>query len=163
MSGSKLVKTVAERSLIPLNSLLLFFLLFEPRIVLPGWLQVFGRMHPLALHFPIVLILIYAVVTLFFPSRLRNERWYRDAVDALLLAAAFTASVTALMGFALSRNEGYDPDALAVHKWTGVVIPFLLYAFYLVRNKVNIIISCGDDFNCRPSRCGDHTWRKFYT
>jgi hypothetical protein len=136
MSGSKLVKTVAERSLIPLNSLLLFFLLFEPRIVLPGWLQVFGRMHPLALHFPIVLILIYAVVTLFFPSRLRNERWYRDAVDALLLAAAFTASVTALMGFALSRNEGYDPDALAVHKWTGVVIPFLLYAFYLVRNKV---------------------------
>jgi hypothetical protein len=136
MGGSKLIKTVAERSLIPLNSLLLFFLLFEPRIVLPGWLQVFGRMHPLALHFPIVLILIYAVVTLFFPSRLRNEHWYRNAIDALLLAAAFTASVTALMGFALSRNEGYDPDAIALHKWTGVVIPFLLYAFYLVRNKV---------------------------
>ena len=57
MSGSKLIKKVAERSLIPLNSLLLFFLLFEPRIVLPGWLQVFGRMHPLALHFPIVLFL----------------------------------------------------------------------------------------------------------
>jgi hypothetical protein len=136
MSGSKLIKRVAERSLIPLNSLLLFFLLFEPRIVLPGWLQVFGRMHPLALHFPIVLILIYAVVTLFFPLRLRNEHWYKDAIDALLLAAAFTASVTALMGFALSRNEGYDPDALLVHKWTGVLIPFLLYGFYLVRNKV---------------------------
>lgn len=136
MGGSKLVKTVAERSLIPLNSLLLFFLLFEPRIVLPGWLQVFGRMHPLALHFPIVLILIYAVITLFFPSRVRNEHWYRSAVDALLLAAALTASVTALMGFALSRNEGYDPDALAIHKWTGVLIPFLLYGFYLVRNKV---------------------------
>src|SRR5688572_19472127 len=136
MGGTKLVKTVAERSLIPLNSLLLFFLVFEPRIVLPGWLQVFGRMHPLALHFPIVLILIYAVITLFFPSRVRNEHWYRSAVDALLLAAALTASVTALMGFALSRNEGYDPDALAVHKWTGVLIPFLLYGFYLLRNKV---------------------------
>jgi hypothetical protein len=136
MSGSKLIKKVAERSLIPLNSLLLFFLLFEPRIVLPGWLQVFGRMHPLALHFPIVLILLYAVVTLFFPSRLRNEHWYRDAVDALLLAAAFTASITALMGFALSRNEGYDPDALSLHKWSGVLIPFLLYGFYIIRNKV---------------------------
>jgi hypothetical protein len=136
MSGSKLIKRVAERSLIPLNSLLLFFVLFEPRIVLPGWLQVFGRMHPLALHFPIVLILIYAVVTLFFPSRLRNEHWYKDAIDALLLAAAFTASVTALMGFALSRNEGYDPDALLLHKWTGVLIPFLLFGFYLIRNKV---------------------------
>lgn len=136
MGGSKLIKKVAERSLIPLNSLLLFFLLFEPRIVLPGWLQVFGRMHPLALHFPIVLILIYAVVTLFFPSRLRHEHWYRSAIDALLLAAALTASITALMGFALSRNEGYDSDALALHKWTGVLIPFLLYGFYLIRNKV---------------------------
>ncbi|HUQ64907.1 MAG TPA: FN3 associated domain-containing protein, partial [Flavitalea sp.] len=136
MAGSKLVKTVSERSLIPLNSLLLFFLLFEPRIVLPAWLQVFGRMHPLVLHFPIVLILIYAVITLFLPSRLRNEHWYRSAINALLLAAAFSASITALMGFALSRNEGYDPDALALHKWTGVLIPFLLHAFYLIRNKV---------------------------
>jgi hypothetical protein len=145
MNGSKLLKTVVERSLIPLNSLLLFFLLFEPRIILPGWLQVFGRMHPLALHFPIVLILLYAIVILFFPSRLRKEHWYTAALDALLLSAAFTASVTALMGFALSRNEGYDPDALAIHKWTGVIIPFLLYAFYILRNKVvgNIHVARG--------------------
>jgi uncharacterized membrane protein len=137
MGTSKMVKTVAERSLIPLNSLLLFFVIFEPRIVLPGWLQVFGRMHPLALHFPIVLILIYAIVILFFPSRLRREHWYRSAIDALLLAAAFTASITALMGFALSRNEGYDPDALALHKWSGVLIPFVLYVFYILRNRID--------------------------
>jgi hypothetical protein len=57
-------------------------------------------------------------------------------MDVLLLSAAFTASVTALMGFALSRSEGYDPDALSVHKWTGVAIPFILYAFYLLRNRI---------------------------
>jgi hypothetical protein len=143
MSGAKLVKTVAERSLIPLNSLLLFFVLFEPKIVLPGWLQVFGRMHPLALHFPIVLILIYVVMTLFFPSRVRSQHWYRSATDALLIAAALTASVTALMGFALSRNDGYDPDALSIHKWTGVLIPFLLYAFYVLKDKIvaNIFVA----------------------
>lgn len=145
MTGSRLIKLIAERSLIPLNSLLLFFLLFEPRIVLPGWLQVFGRMHPLALHFPIVLILLYALCTIFFPSRLRREQWFTDAMDVLLLSAAFTASITALMGFALSRSEGYDPDALAIHKWTGVAIPFVLYLFYLVRNKVigNIHVARG--------------------
>lgn len=135
MGRSKLIKTIFERSLIPLNSLLLFFLLFEPRIVLPAWLQVFGRMHPLALHFPIVLVMIYAGVMIFFPSGLRKERWFISAVDAVLLSAAFTASVTALMGFALSRNEGYDPDSLSVHKWTGVFIPFVLYFFYLFRKK----------------------------
>ncbi|MBL7699584.1 MAG: chitobiase/beta-hexosaminidase C-terminal domain-containing protein [Chitinophagaceae bacterium] len=144
MGGSNLVKTIVERSLIPLNSLLLFFLLFEPRIVLPGWLQVFGRMHPLALHFPIVLILLYVVMTLFFPGRVRNQHWYQAASDALLLTAAFTASVTALMGFALSRNDGYDEDAIAIHKWTGVLIPFLLYIFYLVKDKFrNIYVTRG--------------------
>jgi hypothetical protein len=136
MSGSKLVRNIVEGSLIPLNSLLLFFLIFEPRIMLPGWLQVFGRMHPLALHFPIVLVLLYAVMTLFFPARMKKEHWYVSALNALLLAAAFTASITALMGFALSRNEGYDPDALAIHKWTGVLIPFLLHFLFVIRRRL---------------------------
>ena len=143
MSGSKWVKSIAEHSLIPLNSLLLFFLIFEPRIVLPGWLQVFGRMHPLALHFPIVLVLLYAVMLIFFPSRLRKEYWYVSAANAILLAAAVTASITALMGFALSRGEGYDPDALALHKWTGVFIPFFLHFLFAIRNKLlaNVFIA----------------------
>ena len=36
-------------------TLLVFFLIFEKRLTLPPWLQVFGRMHPLLLHFPITL------------------------------------------------------------------------------------------------------------
>lgn len=145
MGGSNLVKTIVERSLIPLNSLLLFFLLFEPRIVLPGWLQVFGRMHPLALHFPIVLILIYVVMVLVSPLKVREQPWFQAATNTLLLSAACTASITALMGFALSRNEGYDADALSVHKWAGVSIPFLLYAFYLLKDKLegNIYVTRG--------------------
>lgn len=136
MRGSKPFRNIVELSLIPLNSLLLFFLIFEPRIVLPAWLQVFGRMHPLALHFPIVLVLIFAVLTIFLPARLRKEHWFITALDALLLAAAITASVTALMGFALSGNEGYDAEAIAWHKWTGVFIPFVLHLFFIFRKKL---------------------------
>ena len=59
-----------------INSMLLFLLLFEDRIVLPGWLQVTGRMHPMFLHFPIVLVVLYALWVLFFfrkESRLRIQ------------------------------------------------------------------------------------------
>ena len=136
MVRSNVVRVIVERSLIPLNCLLLFFLLFETRIILPNWLQVFGRMHPLALHFPIVLVLLYAVMVLFFPKRIRKEEWYVTAVDSLLLAAALTASLTALMGFALSGGEDYDPESLSLHKWTGVIIPFLLYIIYLLRKSI---------------------------
>src|SRR5687768_3310437 len=142
MGRSNWIRIIFERSLIPLNSLLLFFLVFEPRIVLPQWLQVFGRMHPLALHFPIVLVVIFAIVILFFPSRMAREQWFISMMKILLLSAAITASITALMGFALSRSEGYDEDALSLHKWSGVLVPFLLHLLYVLRDKLvyNLVV-----------------------
>ena len=50
-----------------LNCLLLFLLLFENRLSVPAWLQVAGRMHPLILHFPLVLIVLYAVAVIIHP------------------------------------------------------------------------------------------------
>lgn len=136
MGRSNWIRLVFERSLIPLNSLLVFFLVFEPRIVLPQWLQVFGRMHPLVLHFPIVLVVLFTMMMLFFPKRVMRESWFSTALKSLLLAAAVTASLTALMGFALSRNEGYDSEALAWHKYSGVAVPFLLHLLYALRDKL---------------------------
>jgi hypothetical protein len=49
------LKNILGTTLIPLNSLLLFFLIFDNKLVVPLWLQVLGRMHPVILHFPIVL------------------------------------------------------------------------------------------------------------
>src|SRR5260221_14739787 len=54
-------KSIFGSSLIPLNAILLIFLLFESRLVVPPWLQMFGRLHPMVLHFPIVLIIGYAL------------------------------------------------------------------------------------------------------
>jgi hypothetical protein len=118
-------------SLIPLNILLLFFLVFEDRIIVPAWLQVFGRMHPLALHFPIVLVILYAVWVLF---TLRATRTDADVADILLLAAAFTAVLTALMGLLLSKEPGYEGAGLSWHKWTGAATAFGLFALWQFRD-----------------------------
>ena len=136
MVRSNWFRVVFERSLIPLNSLLVFFLVFEPRIVLPQWLQVFGRMHPLFLHFPIVLVVLFTLLLLFFPSRFSREHWFLSSMKGLLLAAAITSSITALMGFALSLSEGYDAEALSLHKYSGVFVPFILHLLYVLRNKI---------------------------
>src|SRR5689334_24708060 len=102
------LKNIAAIALIPLNTLLLFLLIAGARIAVPAPLQVFGRMHPLFLHFPIVLILLYVVFVLGVPKRYKEESWYVTLAEILLLSAAFTASVTALMGLFLSRESGYD-------------------------------------------------------
>ena len=41
-----------------LSVFIIFILLFEERLVIPVALQAFGRLHPLVLHVPIVLLLV---------------------------------------------------------------------------------------------------------
>lgn len=129
-------KKVLALSLIPLNSLLLFFLLVENMLVVPAWLQVFGRMHPLLLHFPIVLTLLFVGMLFLVPKRLLPEHRIQTVTEWVLLLSAFTCSLTALMGFFLSRDGGYDQEAIALHKWTGILLPFLLFIIYSFREYI---------------------------
>lgn len=122
--------------LLPLTVLLIFLLLFENRIVLPAWLQVAGRMHPLLLHFPVVLLVLYCIWTLFIPKK-AIEPTYRQLVgDWLLLLSAVTAVATALMGLFLSKEEGYDAEALQWHKWSGVAVALIASLWYMFRNTL---------------------------
>jgi uncharacterized membrane protein len=118
------------------NCLLVFLLLFENRIVLPAWLQVAGRMHPMILHFPIAFILLYISWVLFFQKRISPPETAWQIGEWLLLLSVFTSALTALMGLFLSREEGYDPEALLWHKWGGAGVSLLMLLWYVFRNSL---------------------------
>jgi uncharacterized membrane protein len=132
-------KNILFNSILFLNCLLLFLLLFDSRLSLPSWLQVFGRMHPLIVHFPIVLVLVYFAFLFFIPGGFKKEKWYSPLMDILLIVSAISAVLSALMGLFLSREAGYDPDGLALHKWTGVTTSFGLFLLYAFKNRLNKI------------------------
>jgi uncharacterized membrane protein len=114
-----------------LNCLLLFLLLFENKLSIPVWLQVAGRMHPLILHFPVVLVILYALTTLIAGFRKENkDETYKNITDFLLLLCALSSVVTALAGLFLSREEGYDAEALLWHKWSGAAISVFTLGWY---------------------------------
>ena len=115
-----------------LNCLLLFLLFFESRLSVPLWLQVVGRTHPLVLHFPVVLVVLYALLILFFQTQKKIDESNLDIADLILQLAAVSSAVTALAGFFLSKEEGYDADALQWHKWSGVAISLfmLLWSYF---------------------------------
>lgn len=119
-----------------LNCLLLFLLIFESRLSVPVWLQVAGRMHPLILHFPVTLVILYALVTILTPTKTFENKTIRDAADALLLFAAVSSVLTALVGLFLSREAGYDPEALLWHKWGGTTVSIFTLAWYYFRNSL---------------------------
>jgi hypothetical protein len=116
-----------------INCLLCFLLLFESRLVVPAWLQVAGRMHPLILHFPIALVVLFVFQRLVL----------RLADNTLLLLAAFTAAATALMGLFLSKEPGYDPDVLFWHKYSGIAVSFLTLAWYHWFDRLSLVRYAG--------------------
>lgn len=103
---------------------------------MPAWLQVAGRMHPMILHFPIALIVSYVLYALFFQKKFSPPETARHFGEWLLLLSAFTAAITALMGLFLSREEGYDPEALLWHKWGGISVSLLMLGWYGLRNTL---------------------------
>ncbi len=135
------MKKISYNITLGINCLLVFLVLFGQELAIPAWLQVVGRMHPLLLHFPIVLLVIAAVfefVNYAEPtqnSKLKTQN-LAEIGDLLLLSAAFTAALSALMGLFLSQEEGYNADAIAWHKWTGVVVSLVAFGWFTFKNTI---------------------------
>src|SRR5215210_5415537 len=118
------IKKIGEAVLFGSTIFLLSLVIFENKLQVPSWLQVVGRMHPMFLHFPIVLLLI-SFFTLWLPVHKENE-W----LNFLWLCAALSAVITAIMGLLLSLQEETGGEVLVLHKWGGVTVALLGYLFY---------------------------------
>ncbi|MDN5202017.1 c-type cytochrome domain-containing protein [Fulvivirgaceae bacterium BMA10] len=127
------VEKVVSNLVLFLLSLLTLLLLFEDYVQVPVWLQPFGRMHPLMLHFPIVLVVALVLLQLF--KKHLDPSSFEKINKFSLYLAAITTSLTTLMGFLLSHEESTISDLMQLHKWFGVLINYLIYFLILVYNR----------------------------
>ncbi|GAA4432499.1 chitobiase/beta-hexosaminidase C-terminal domain-containing protein [Ravibacter arvi] len=129
------IEGFAAKALWAMTVLIAFLLAFESHLSLPLWLQAAGRMHPLLLHFPIVLILA-SVLSGLLERRPLTPGWTR-LTEILWLCSALTAGITVLMGLFLSREEGYAGNTLNWHKWTGAATFFMAaFCYWFRQNKI---------------------------
>src|SRR4030095_4656480 len=110
--------------------MLLFLLFFQNKVSLPPSLQAVGRMHPLLLHLPIGLLVISFI--LWLCKKNIDAGSFQKIFILVLQVTAFTAALTALMGFFLSREGGYDETILLKHKALGITTAVLSYTLLLV-------------------------------
>ncbi len=120
------IKKVSEGFLVAGLTFLLFILLFENVLDIPGWLKVAGRMHPMFLHFPIVLLLL-SFLSLWMPFQ--EEKIWRW-LEGLRLVAALSAVITAIMGLILSLEDDRTGNLMQWHKWGGVTVALSAFVFY---------------------------------
>lgn len=111
----------------------MLFLAFFNHEIQPGrFLQWMGKLHPLALHFPIVFGMLISVYFLFFQQR----RLPVNTEKLLLTVNALFAGFVALFGLLLASGNAYDGQLINVHKWGGVAIAILSWLFlYLIQLK----------------------------
>jgi uncharacterized membrane protein len=126
---------VLEQFVLTSAVFLAFLLTFEDQIVVPKGLQVIGRLHPLLLHFPIVLLISLFTYEFFRFTRASTawkevvEKWVSDT---WIVGAALTG-LTTLMGLLLSKESGYTGQTLIWHKWSAVTLFGLFAGMYWMR------------------------------
>ena len=125
----------AGNLLFVLNIFIIFLLIFEDKIAVPYWLQPIGRMHPMFLHFPIVILMLAMFLEFFrFKSEYNAQDLYHRFASNLLIIGVISSAITVIMGLFLSKEEGYAGSVLDWHKWTGVSIVFVTSLIYWFRD-----------------------------
>jgi len=130
----KISKTISllENALFAWLGLALIFTLAGSEILLPDWLQLVGRSHPLVLHFPIVLLLLGLIF--YWIPRIRDKKEIREIGDLSFLTGINFAGLTVVAGLILAQEE-YEGDALFWHQWVGIGIFVLSIIIYFLRDK----------------------------
>ncbi len=80
-----------------------------------SWIEVFGRLHPALLHFPIGIVAALVALDLVALARGKSTRELAAAESTLVWIAALSACVAALTGYTLSLEDGYEADAVQLH------------------------------------------------
>lgn len=84
------------------------------------WLwQLFGRLHPMIVHFPISLLLFAGILELFTLNKFNSK--LRPGIKMLIWAGAGSAIISAIFGWLLATNEEVSGETLDIHQWIGFI------------------------------------------
>ncbi len=125
---------ISSYLLLSLNVFLIFLFAFRDAVHLPLAFQLLGRGHILLIHLPIGLICLLPILHLF------RKEFEQIVFDRFLLfflnLCGITSALTAILGFFLSKEGGYDEKILQIHQYLGVLTSILCYVSVVFFNKI---------------------------
>ena len=118
---------------------LLALLVFPPLsdagkpIASPQWMMFFGRFHPIAVHMPVGVLILAAVMEGLVLVRRRHTHLIESAITFVLGIGATGAIVTVIFGIFLAREGGtYNNGQFYAHQALGIVATiFAILAFVI--------------------------------
>lgn len=96
-----------------------------------GLIRLAGRVHPLLVHFPIVLLLLVPV----FEWTGRSRPAWRETAGVLLGLAVPCSLLAVLAGLALMHADGHEGELMSEHRIGGVTVAVTTILAWLLRPK----------------------------
>ncbi len=93
-----------------------------------------GRWHPMVIHFPVALILLATLLEFFTLKKFTSP--LRPAIKLLLTIGTITAFVSALLGWILSKEGGYEKEVVSIHQWVGIATACLAGMTWMLLNSI---------------------------
>ncbi len=94
------------------------------------WAQFIGRFHPLAVHFPIALILLVPLLEL--AGKNNRFSYLRLSIGFVLGLATLSATFAAILGWCLARTGGYSGPLMTQHMWGGISLAAVCWLCWLL-------------------------------
>jgi hypothetical protein len=109
-------------------------LIFDSFVGVPEYLKIAGRMHPLMLHLPIGMFVMFLVLFLLRKSFEATD--FEKVLNVVLLLTGFFAFITAISGSLLSHEpDAYNVNELAFHRNTGFGFAFGVYLLSIINGE----------------------------
>ncbi len=105
----------------------------------PFWLwQLFGRLHPLVVHFPIAILCVAALMEILALRKRPNP--FLPATGILLWTGLISALFAVVFGWMLAGQEGSEGVNLEIHRWAGLATLLLsaLTLYFFSEKKYRI-------------------------
>jgi uncharacterized membrane protein len=97
------------------------------------WIEFIGRFHPLAVHFPIALLLLVPILEL--AGRSPGLSYLRLAASFVLGLATLAATSAAILGWCLGRSGGYSGSLITEHMWGGILLSAFCWLCWFLRTR----------------------------
>lgn len=101
----------------------------------PEWALMFGRCHPIAVHLPVGVLFLAAIMDVLAIRRGPLAEALKPAITFIMAVGAFGAVLAVIFGVLLSREGGYDSATFQAHQALGIataVLSILAFACKLI-------------------------------
>ena len=94
----------------------------------------FGRFHPLIVHLPIGFLVLAAIMELLSTFYKKKFEGLSIAISISILCGGFGALASAIIGYMLSQQGGYEDQTLFWHQWLGILLSILSFLGWAIKS-----------------------------